>query len=195
MQRPLLLAALLCATGSACLTGTALADDPARAAAGGADASSATVLKRGNRGNAVRSVQRALGVPADGVFGRQTKRAVKRFQRRRGLVADGIVGPLTREALGLRPIGSRVIESQDAAESDVELPRALRRIAECESGGDPTAVSPNGRYRGKFQFTRGTWTTMGGEGDPARASESEQDRRALRLYREQGSTPWPACGA
>ena len=78
--------------------------------------------------------------------------------------------------------------------SNVKLPAILHKIAECESGGDPTAVSSNGLYRGKFQFHRSTWRSMGGKGDPAKASESEQDRRALRLYRAEGTKPWPVCG-
>jgi cell wall-associated NlpC family hydrolase len=52
-------------------------------------------------GGGVRALQRALGLPADGVFGPQTERTVRSFQRRHGLVADGVVGPATRQALGL----------------------------------------------------------------------------------------------
>jgi len=70
----------------------------------------------------------------------------------------------------------------------------LDRIAACESGGDPTAISADGRYRGKYQFTRSTWRAMGGRGDPAAAPEAEQDRRAASLLAAQGTAPWPACG-
>ena len=69
----------------------------------------------------------------------------------------------------------------------------LQRIAACESGGDPTAVSAGGRYRGKYQFSRETWRYMGGKGDPARASEAEQDRRAAKLLARAGTSPWPNC--
>ena len=57
------------------------------------------LLKLGSRGSAVASVQRALGITADGIFGPKTRAAVKAFQKRHGLVADGIVGPKTRAAL------------------------------------------------------------------------------------------------
>jgi hypothetical protein len=146
---------------------------------------SEVVVKRGDRGAAVESIQGSLGVPADGVFGPITERAVKRFQRRRRLVVDGIVGPQTRAALGLRPFSARAVQSG--------VPSVLRRIAECESGSNPTAVSRSGRYRGKYQFSLGTWRHLGGEGDPADAPEWLQDRMALRLYRLRGSSPWPNC--
>ncbi|MGI8731349.1 MAG: transglycosylase family protein [Solirubrobacteraceae bacterium] len=77
---------------------------------------------------------------------------------------------------------------------DVPIPGQLSGIAQCESGGDPGAVSPSGRYRGKYQFSYSTWRTVGGSGDPAAASETEQDRRAAILYRTGGPGHWPVCG-
>jgi hypothetical protein len=148
-------------------------------------------VKRGYRGPGVRLIQRRLGLTADGVFGPLTERAVKRFQRRQGLVADGVVGPITRRALGIERFSRGSVYRRTGSGS--RLPRALRRIAECESGGDPTAVSLDGRYRGKYQFTRATWRRLGGEGDPADAPEWLQDRLALKLYRQSGTASWPTC--
>jgi hypothetical protein len=73
-------------------------------------------------------------------------------------------------------------------------PATLESIAASESGGDPTAVSADGSYRGKYQFDYGTWESVGGSGDPAAASEAEQDYRAALLYAQSGSSPWPICG-
>jgi hypothetical protein len=70
----------------------------------------------------------------------------------------------------------------------------LDAIGSCESGGDPTAVSSDGSYRGKYQFDYGTWESVGGSGDPAAAPEQEQDYRAALLYSQSGSSPWPICG-
>lgn len=70
----------------------------------------------------------------------------------------------------------------------------LESIGSCESGGDPTAVSADGSYRGKYQFDFGTWESVGGSGDPAASPEAEQDYRAALLYARAGSSPWPVCG-
>ncbi len=71
----------------------------------------------------------------------------------------------------------------------------MAKIAECESGGNPTAVSPSGQYRGKYQFSQETWESLGGTGDPAEADESVQDMYAAGLYQQRGLAPWPACSA
>jgi hypothetical protein len=66
-------------------------------------------------------------------------------------------------------------------------------IAQCESGGNPTTDTGNGFY-GKWQFTQGTWEAMGGTGNPAQASEAEQDARAAKLWNGgAGAGNWPVC--
>jgi hypothetical protein len=80
---------------------------------------------------------------------------------------------------------------------DARAPTAsptMQAIAECESGGDPTAIGGGGLYRGKYQFDLATWQSVGGAGDPAAAPEAEQDRRAALLYAQAGASPWPVCG-
>lgn len=89
--------------------------------------------------------------------------------------------------------------ARERREAFEELPggvsiETLTAIAECESGGDPTIVSADGSYRGKYQFSVSTWESVGGSGDPAAAPEHEQDYRAALLYARSGSSPWPVCG-
>jgi hypothetical protein len=200
MRAALLAIAVVLLTVAAFGPAAASADDVVSANGSALTAATEETLRKGDRGPAVRRLQRRLGISADGVFGRQTDRAVRRFQRRRGLVADGIVGPITRAELGLARFASADVKHPSKRRSGgggkVRLPRVLREIAECESGGNPKAVSSNGLYRGKYQFLRETWKSLGGRGkDPARASEAHQDRIALKLYRQQGTSPWPSCGA
>jgi hypothetical protein len=83
---------------------------------------------------------------------------------------------------------------RDAREPDFVASPTMQAIAQCESGGDPTAIGGGGLYRGKYQFDLATWQSVGGTGDPAAASEAEQDRRAAMLYARAGSAPWPVCG-
>jgi hypothetical protein len=85
------------------------------------------------------------------------------------------------------------LERQERRASAPSASPALEAIAACESGGDPTTDTGNGFY-GKYQFTLETWAAVGGTGNPAQASEAEQDRRAAALYAQSGSSPWPVCG-
>lgn len=52
-------------------------------------------LRKGSTGDAVKRLQRKLGLIADGAFGPNTEAKVKEWQAANGLVADGIVGPQT----------------------------------------------------------------------------------------------------
>jgi hypothetical protein len=69
----------------------------------------------------------------------------------------------------------------------------LDTIKARESGGRYNAVSRTGKYRGAYQFDSRTWQSVGGSGDPAAASPSEQDSRAAALYARRGSQPWSVC--
>jgi len=170
------LASLTVATGGALAAGST----------GGTSAPAASSAKTST--STVKAVQRALGITADGIAGPQTRRAIKRFQRTHGLKVDGVIGPATLGALGISAKPART------SLHDVDPETELAKIAACESGGDPTAVSRDGHYRGKYQFTRATWRSLGGTGDPAKAPEATQDAMAAKLLALRGTAPWPVCG-
>jgi len=62
-------------------------------------------IKKGSRGEAVKVLQKALHLIADGIFGPLTEEAVKDFQGLHGLDRDGVVGPATWKALGVKDLG------------------------------------------------------------------------------------------
>jgi hypothetical protein len=118
------------------------------------------------------------------------QRPVERFQR--------VIRTIAHDIRAEERAAARKQEREREAEF-AELPggvslSTLEAIASCESGGNPTIVSSDGTYRGKYQFDYGTWESMGGSGDPAAAPEAEQDYRAALLYAASGSSPWPVCG-
>ena len=62
-------------------------------------------LKKGCKGDEVKTLQTLLGVAVDGDFGPKTEAAVIAFQKAHAKEcgdADGIVGPKTRGALGFK---------------------------------------------------------------------------------------------
>jgi Transglycosylase-like domain/Putative peptidoglycan binding domain len=164
-------------------------------AAGGAVAADGPAASSGQAASAsgVVALQQALGVSADGVIGPVTRRAIRNYQRNHGLAVDGIAGPATLASLGIAAAPAKT-QTRSTSSAGSAGSGTLARIAQCESGGDPTAVSSTGRYRGKYQFSRATWRELGGTGDPADAPESVQDAIAAKLLAQRGTTPWPVCG-
>ena len=59
------------------------------------------IYKVGSRGQVVKDIQEAVGVAADGIFGKGTSEAVKAWQSKNDLPADGLVGPNTLGKMGL----------------------------------------------------------------------------------------------
>ena len=53
------------------------------------------VLRKGSKGDAVKKMQVALRIAADGDFGPGTEAALKKWQAVNGLTADGVAGPKT----------------------------------------------------------------------------------------------------
>lgn len=98
-------------------------------------------LRRGSRGEAVKTVQQKLirwgylNGKADGIFGPATEKAVRYFQRKNGLKEDGIVGPATFEALGMRASGGTTAGGADSyTNEDTYL---LARCIYGEARGEP----------------------------------------------------------
>lgn len=68
----------------------------------------------------------------------------------------------------------------------------LANIRACESGGNYSADTGNGYY-GAYQFSWGTWASVGGSGNPALASPAEQDMRAQMMINSGRRGEWPNC--
>lgn len=87
------------------------------------------------------------------------------------------------------------------AQGDGPTAEQWAALRHCESGGRYDAVSPTGRYRGAYQFSRATWDWVASFAnpslagvDPAAAAPADQDAQAQALYDRQGAGPWPHCG-
>ena len=115
---------------------------------------------------------------------------------------DSPVQPTTFERPLLHREASRTIQAATkaakrkhaAAQPKVSVPPQMEAIANCESHGNPRSIGGGGLYRGKYQMTTTIWASVGGSGDPAAASEAEQDKRATMLYNRSGAGQWPVCG-
>lgn len=71
-------------------------------------------------------------------------------------------------------------------------------LADCESGdaivGPPYSWSnPDGTYDGPFQFSRGTWQSLGNTGEAWQQPYDVQLREAQELLARDGWGSWPSC--
>jgi hypothetical protein len=80
---------------------------------------------------------------------------------------------------------------------------ACTRAHESDTAGGYQAVSPDGRYRGAYQFDQPTWNSVArsiGRDDlvgvnPATVAPADQDTMATALYEMRGTQPWGGrCG-
>lgn len=67
-------------------------------------------LRKGDKGNDVTTLQKALGITADGDFGPKTEEAVKKYQSEHGLTADGIVGNKTWASLDIVESTPKIVQ-------------------------------------------------------------------------------------
>jgi peptidoglycan hydrolase-like protein with peptidoglycan-binding domain len=151
------------------------------------------VLVSGDRGAAVRQLQRALHIGTTGSFGAGTRRAVVRFQRTHGLIADGMVGAQTRRALHLNvrivptPGTTGGAPAGSSGTGGYTIPAS---IVMCESGGNYGAVNPSSGAGGAYQILPSTWAAYGGTGLPQDASPAEQNAIAAKIYASGGASQW-----
>ena len=71
------------------------------------------VLKKGSKGESVKTLQEFLKITVDGDFGSKTESAVKAFQKKTGLTVDGVVGKSTWAVMG-------ILNTDNAENSEVQ---------------------------------------------------------------------------
>ncbi|MFK0234228.1 ubiquitin-like domain-containing protein [Streptomyces vinaceus] len=107
-------------------------------------------------------------------------------QKPRKVAEETVRDPVTQ----LVKVGTRPLPASVAGADGLDW----GALAQCESGGRPSATDASGTYGGLYQFDVRTWQSLGGSGRPQDAPGSEQTYRAKKLYVQRGATPWPHCG-
>ena len=104
-------------------------------------------------------------------------------------------GPAAVAVRGSRRASSRRTRSRQSQSPSQDPFLRCTRAHESDSAGGYRAVSPDGVYRGAYQFLRSTWNNVARAAgrpdlvgvDPAAASPADQDQLALFLFRQRGT--------
>jgi hypothetical protein len=95
-------------------------------------------------------------------------------------------------------VGASAPSSGGGCVGDISCFLACTRAHESDTAGGYQAVSPDGVYRGAYQFDQTTWNSVAdaiGRSDlvganPAAVSPADQDILATALYELRGNAPW-----
>lgn len=131
----------------------------------------------------VKTLQQALHVKVDGIFGPETEAAVRRYQRELKLHLDGIVGPETWGALGYKdrtelfPPASAIAQTETGKAVPADLHggavKATAVIASTSGGGD-TGTGGTDAGTSAPQTTPAPGTTQAPAGTPALTPTSHE---------------------
>ncbi len=89
------------------------------------------------------------------------------------------------------PNSTSTVSAPDPAPLPATASALLACIRSFEQGAAGYATDTGNTFYGAYQFTLGTWRSVGGTGNPADAPPEEQDDRAWKLYLRDGLGPWP----
>jgi len=155
----------------------------------------ATVLRPGSRGSAVKGLQRAVEVTADGVFGSSTTMAVAAAQTREGLRGTGVVDATTwaaieRLAYPLLSYRSTTLRRFSTGPAVLVLERALKMSADTSFGPATQAAVKNAQGKAKLPQTGvvdgSTWAAIEAQAFPLGVLRPS----AAALARATGLTPY-----
>ncbi|WP_101830343.1 transglycosylase family protein [Frankia canadensis] len=100
---------------------------------------------------------------------------------------------LRTRALMVAPVLAAAVGGSIVVSQPAEAATTWAGLRQCESGGDYTTNTGNSYY-GAYQFSAGTWRSLGYSGLPHQAAPAVQDEAALRLAQRSGFGQWPVCG-
>lgn len=146
------------------------------------------VLRKGNKGIAVKKLQRALNQrfknkhKVDGIFGTKTRRRVRNWQKKNKQTVDGIVGKATWRSLGynLKQPPGKVTLANGAKPAGDALMNRLRQVAR-DIGKEIRVISGD---RTPYQAWTLRMRYLNGTGNLA----------ARCCTRYSGKHSWSACG-
>jgi murein L,D-transpeptidase YcbB/YkuD len=107
------------------------------------------LLVPGTAGEAVKKLQLALGVTADGRFGPGTQKALREFQAKNGLDADGLAGPATLAKMSnFKEMTAEVVKKSEVGHSAAPPPASPAPASAPPASAAPASAPPAGAAPG-----------------------------------------------